>query len=48
MTREELIQYIEDNSLQEELEKRVEEKWESVEDSIRTTRRKKYATQPAE
>ena len=46
MTRDELIQYIEDNNLEEELDKRVEEKWESFEESLKSNRKKKYGTQP--
>ena len=47
MTRDELIQYIEENNLEEELDKRVEEKWEAFEDSLKSNRKKKYyATQP--
>lgn len=46
MTRDELIQYIEDNNLEEELDIRVEEKWESFEESLKSNRKKKYGTQP--
>ena len=47
MTRDELIAYIEENNLEEELDKRVVEKWEAFEDSIKSNRKKKYyATQP--
>lgn len=47
MTRDELIAYIEENNLEDELNKRVEEKWEAFEDSIKSNRKKKYfATQP--
>lgn len=46
MTREELINYIEDSGLQEELRRKVEDKWEESEDAIRSSRRKKYANQP--
>ena len=42
MTRDELITYIEENNLEDELRKRVDEKWESFEDSIRSNRKKKY------
>ncbi len=45
MTRDELINYIEDNNLQEELRQRVEAKWEELEDEIKSSRRKKYGTQ---
>ena len=43
MEREELIQYIEDNNLIDELHRRVEEKWESIEESIKSTRKPKYS-----
>lgn len=47
MTRDELIAWIEENNLEQELEKRVDEKWEEFEDSIRSNRKKKYyAKQP--
>ena len=47
MSRDELIQYIEDNNLEEELNNRVEKKWEDFEDSLKSNRKKKYyATQP--
>ena len=46
MSRDELIQFIEDNNLQEELRQKVEEKWEALEDDIKSNRKKKYATQP--
>lgn len=42
MTRDELIEYIEENNLEEELNKRVVEKWENFEDSIKSNRKKKY------
>lgn len=45
MSREELISYIEDNNLEEELDRRVDEKWEMFEDSIKSNRKKRYATQ---
>ena len=46
MTRDELIVYIEENNLEEELNGRVIEKWENFEDSIKSNRKKKYyATQ---
>ncbi len=45
-TREGLINYIEENNLQEELRRKVEAKWESLEDAIKTSRKKKYGTQP--
>jgi hypothetical protein len=47
MTRDELISYIEENNLEDELRKRVDEKWEAFEDSLKSNRKKKYyATQP--
>ena len=47
MTREELISYIEDNNLEEELDSRVSQKWEDFEDSIKSNRKRKYyASQP--
>lgn len=47
MGREELIAYIEENGLEEELEKRVDGKWEEFEASISSNRRRKfYANQP--
>ena len=47
MTRDELITYIEENNLEEELSNRVIEKWENFEDSLKSNRKKKYyAVQP--
>lgn len=46
MDRDTLIEYIENNGLEEELRQRVIDKWEAFEDSIAVTRRKKYATVP--
>ena len=43
MDRDTLIRYIEENGLEEELNKRVEEKWEAFEDSIKSDRKPKYA-----
>lgn len=43
LSREKLIEYIEDNNLIEELYKRVEEKWEAIELSIATKRKPKYS-----
>jgi recombination protein RecA len=42
-TREELIDYIEEKGLQDELTERVVEKWEALEDAVRTKRAPKYA-----
>ena len=41
-TREELITWIESEQKEEELTKRVTEKWEMVEQEIRTQRKSKY------
>ena len=46
MTRDELIAYIEENNLEEEINARAEAKWEEFEESIRTNRKKKYSSQP--
>lgn len=46
MSREELILWIEDNDKVDDLEERVESKWEDIEDSIKSNRRKKYGTVP--
>lgn len=46
MTRDELIEYIEDNELEEELNSRVEEKWEEFEKALKSNRKKKYGSQP--
>ena len=47
MTRDELISWIEDNGMEQELEERVNAKWEDFEDSIKSNRKKKYyAKQP--
>ncbi len=43
MDKDTLIKYIIDNNLEDELDRRVEEKWEAFEDSIKTTRVGKYA-----
>lgn len=45
MDRDSLIKYIEENNLVEELDKKVEEKWEAFEDSIKSDRRPKYFAQ---
>jgi len=41
-TRDELIEYIESEGLQKELTLRVREKWEMIEQEIKTNRKKKY------
>ena len=43
MDRETLIRYIEQNSLEEELDRRVEEKWEAFESTLVLDRKPKYA-----
>ena len=48
MTRDEVIAYIEENNLEQELEERVDTKWEDFEDSIRSNRKKKYYAQQPE
>lgn len=45
MTRDELIAYVEENSLEEELKQRAIERWEQIEEDIKTKRKKKYGTQ---
>jgi len=42
MKRDELVKYVEDNNLQNELTKRVDEKWEAIEKSIASNRKPKY------
>ena len=46
MTRDELIEWIEENNLEDELRQRVIDKWEEFEDSIKSSRKKKYGTIP--
>lgn len=46
MTRDELIEWIEENNLEDELRQRVIDKWEEYEDSIKSSRKKKYGTIP--
>lgn len=41
-TRGELIEYIESEGLEKQLMERVREKWESIEQSIKTNRKKRY------
>lgn len=48
MTRDEIIAYVEENNLEQELEERVDAKWEEFEDSIRSNRKKKYYSQQPE
>lgn len=47
-TRDELISWIEENEMEAELDKRVDEKWEEFEDSIRSNRKKKYYSKQLE
>ena len=47
-TRDELISWIEENEMESELDKRVDEKWEEFEDSIRSNRKKKYYSKQLE
>lgn len=42
MTREELLKYIPENKLRKELKRRVIEKWEAIEESIKVVRPPKY------
>lgn len=46
MNRDELIEFIENENLEKELDERVEAKWEEFEESIKSNRKKKYATIP--
>jgi recombination protein RecA len=48
MTRDELIAYIEENNLEDELRTRVDKKWEDFEDSIKSNRKKKYYSKQLE
>ena len=48
MTRDELIAYVEENNLEDELRTRVDNKWEEFEDSIRSNRKKKYYSKQLE
>ena len=48
MTRDELIEYVEENGLEDELKNRVTEKWEAFEDSIKSNRKKKYYSKQPE
>lgn len=48
MTRDEVISYVEENGLEEELRNRVIEKWEAFEDSIKSNRKKKYYSKQPE
>jgi len=46
MSREALIEYIENKGLEDELTQKVIEKWESIESDISSNRKKRYATIP--
>ena len=46
MSRGELMEYIENNSKENEIVEKVLQKWEEVEDSLRSQRKKRYATIP--
>ena len=46
MGRDELIGWIEDNDKVDELDSKVEDKWEDIESSIKSNRRKKYSKIP--
>lgn len=47
MSRDEVIAWVEENGMEQELEERVNAKWEDFEDSIKSNRKKKYyAKQP--
>ena len=43
MNRKELIEYIEKNNLQKELRKKVKDKWEALEESVKLNRKPKYS-----
>lgn len=48
MSRDELVEYIEENNLEDELRQRVVDKWEAFEDSIKSNRKKKYYSKQPE
>lgn len=48
MTRDELISWVEEAGVEQELESRVDEKWEAFEDSIKSNRKKKYYSKQVE
>lgn len=48
MTRDELIQYIEENNLEDELADRADKKWEDFEESIKSNRKKKFYSKQLE
>lgn len=48
MNRDELIQYVEENNLEDELAQRTDDKWEEFEDSIRSNRKKKFYSKQLE
>jgi recombination protein RecA len=43
MNRKELIDYVEKNNLQKELRKKVRDKWEALEESVKLNRKPKYS-----
>jgi len=43
MNRKELIDYVEKNNLQKELRKKVKDKWEALEESVKLNRKPKYS-----
>ena len=48
MSRDELIAYVEENNLEEELDERADKKWEDFEESIKSNRKKKFYSQQLE
>lgn len=46
MTRDEIISWVEDNGKEDELKQRVIDKWEQIEDSLKSSRKKKYGNVP--
>jgi len=42
MSRNELVKYIEENNVSKELKKKVKDKWEEIENSVKLNRRPKY------
>lgn len=46
MPREDLIKWVEDNGREDELRQRVIDKWEAVEDSLKSSRKRKYGNVP--
>ena len=48
MSRDELIAYVEENNLEEELDERADKKWEDFEESIKSNRKKKFYSKQLE